>query len=244
MTSMVVTNRAADGDTFGNEYPSSPSPNSSIFTFQNIDPQKQSASHPTSQLNSSQFSRGNASISLFAEHCLNEAKLPHCNTFNPRMRSKSKHSFSYILTNNHESPTAGWNLVGGTGFTMNSLFCWQNKLNHGGGSTRLKTETQQPCAFMLHTAQSKIYVIRVGLELTLRVFQWHKGRPQSKSKDLFSWRTVQVNFGTGNSRQQCDPGHGPQRGCSNRASSREIKGPGDDWFYFDIAFLFFSTSNL
>ena len=42
--------QAKDGDIFGDVYPSSPSPspNSSIFSFQNIDPQKQSASHPTS----------------------------------------------------------------------------------------------------------------------------------------------------------------------------------------------------
>ena len=32
--------QAADGDTFGDPYPSSPAPNSSIFTFQNIGPQK------------------------------------------------------------------------------------------------------------------------------------------------------------------------------------------------------------
>ena len=82
------------------------------------------------------FSRGNASISLFAEHCLNEEKLPHCDTFNPRMKSSSKQSFIYILTNKHEAPTVWWHLVGGTGFTMSSLFCSQ-KLNHGGDSTGL-----------------------------------------------------------------------------------------------------------
>jgi len=128
--------QAADGDTFGDQYPSSPAPNSSIFTFQNIGPQKKSASESAPQLNSSRFSRGNASVSLFAEHCLNESKLPHCDTFNPRMKSKSKNSFSYILNNKHEAPTAGWHLVGGVGFTMNSLFCSQ-KLNHGGDSTGL-----------------------------------------------------------------------------------------------------------
>ena len=99
--------QAADGDTFGDQYPSSPAPNSSIFTFQNIGPQKKSASESAPQLNSSRFSRGNASVSLFAEHCLNESKLPHCDTFNPRMKSKSKNSFSYILNNKHEAPTAG-----------------------------------------------------------------------------------------------------------------------------------------
>ena len=129
--------QVADGDTFGDHYPSSPVPNSSIFTFQNIGPQKQSAAESASQLDSSRFSRGNASVSLFAEHCLNEAKLPPCDTFNPRMKSKSKHSFSYILNNKHEAPTAGWHLVESTRFTINSLFCSQ-KLNHGGDSTGLQ----------------------------------------------------------------------------------------------------------
>ena len=128
--------QAADGDTFADQYPSSLAPNSSIFTFQNIGPQKKSTAESASQLNSSRFSRGNASVSLFAEHCLNEAKLPHCDTFNPRMKSKSKHSFSYILNNKHEAPTAGWHLVGGTGLTMNFLY-YSQKLNHGGDSTGL-----------------------------------------------------------------------------------------------------------
>ena len=99
-------------------------------------PPKKSASESAPQLNSSRFSRGNASVSLFAEHCLNESKLPHCDTFNPRMKSKYRNSFSCILNNKHEAPTAGWHLVGGAGFTMNSLFCSQ-KLNHGGDSTGL-----------------------------------------------------------------------------------------------------------
>ena len=70
--------------------------------------------------------RGNASVSLFVEHCLNEAKLPHCDTFNSRIKCSSKQSFSYIITNKHEVPTAEWHLVGGTGFTTSSFFCSQN----------------------------------------------------------------------------------------------------------------------
>lgn len=128
--------QAADGDTFGDSYPVSPAPNSSIFTFQNIGPQKQSASESAPQLNSRRFASGNASVSLFAEHCLNESKLPHCNTFNPRMKSKAKQSYSYILNNKHEASTASWYLVGGTGFTMSHLFKSQ-KLNHRGDPTGL-----------------------------------------------------------------------------------------------------------
>ena len=60
--------QAADGDTFGDQYPSLPAPNSSIFTFQNIGPQNKSAAESASQLNSSRFSIGNAIVSLFAEH--------------------------------------------------------------------------------------------------------------------------------------------------------------------------------
>ena len=159
--------QAVDGDTFGDAYPSSPSLNSSIFTFQNIGPQKQSATDSKSQLNSSRFSRGKASIFLCAEHCLNEAKLPHCDTFNLQIKSSSKQSFSYILTNKHEAPAAGQHLVGDTGFTICSLFCSQ-KPNHGIDSTGLgrwslshfQGRGQQPCVCMLHTAQSKIHVIR------------------------------------------------------------------------------------
>mmetsp|Transcript_12518 Transcript_12518/g.26380 ORF Transcript_12518/g.26380 Transcript_12518/m.26380 type:complete len:129 (-) Transcript_12518:119-505(-) len=44
--------QADDGETFGDIFPEAASPNSSLFTFQNIDPQKQSAFHSTSQLNS------------------------------------------------------------------------------------------------------------------------------------------------------------------------------------------------
>ena len=54
--------QAADDDTFGDPYPSSPAPNSFIFTFQNIGPQKQAAAHSTSQLNSSRFARENAIV--------------------------------------------------------------------------------------------------------------------------------------------------------------------------------------
>ena len=168
--------QAADGDTFGDPYPSSPAPNSFIFTFQNIGPPKQSAAESAPQLNSSRFSRGNASGSLFAEHCLNESKLPHCDTFNPRMKSKSKHSFSYILNNKHKAPTAGWHLVGGIGFTMNSLFCSQ-KLNHGGDSTGLgrwsfsafKEGETQFCVCMQHTVVLKIHAIRVWSETSIAV---------------------------------------------------------------------------
>ena len=128
--------QAEDNHVFGDAYPKSPAPNSSLFTFQNISPQKQSASHSASKFNSRRFSLGRASVSLFAEHCLNEAKLPHCDTFNARMKVNSLSSFSYILNNNHEATSSSWHLVGGTGFTMCSLVC-SHKLNHGGDSTGL-----------------------------------------------------------------------------------------------------------
>mmetsp|Transcript_3971 Transcript_3971/g.8547 ORF Transcript_3971/g.8547 Transcript_3971/m.8547 type:complete len:129 (-) Transcript_3971:50-436(-) len=44
--------QANDGEYFGDIFPEAASPNSSLFTFQNIGPQKKSAFHPTSTLNS------------------------------------------------------------------------------------------------------------------------------------------------------------------------------------------------
>ena len=128
--------QADDGDIFGNVYPSSPAPNSSIFTFQNIGSQKQSTSHPTFQLNSGRSSRGKTTVSLFAEHCLTKAKLPHCDTFNVRIQAKAPRPFSYVLNNKHEASSSSWHSTGGTGFTLCSLFC-SHKLNHGGNPTGL-----------------------------------------------------------------------------------------------------------
>ena len=128
--------QAVDNHIFRDAYPTSPSPNSSLFTFQNIGPQKQSASHSASKLNSSRFSLRKASVSFFADHCLNETKLPHCDTFNARMKVKSPTSFSYLLKNKHEATSSSWHLVGGIGFTMCSLLR-SHKLNHGGDSTGL-----------------------------------------------------------------------------------------------------------
>ena len=81
--------QAGDNHVFGDAYPTLPYPNSSLFIFQNIGPQKQSASHSASKFNSRQFSLGKASVSLFAEHCLNETRIPHCDTFNARMKAIS-----------------------------------------------------------------------------------------------------------------------------------------------------------
>ena len=101
------------------------------------------------------------------------------------MKLKSKHSFSYIINNKNEAPTAGWHLVGGTGFTMNSLFCSQT-LNQGeihqgcvdGCSLAYKAEVQQPCVCMQHTVPSKVHAIQdqfgissAGISVTLETIQ-------------------------------------------------------------------------
>ena len=56
--------QADDNHVFGDVYSTSPAPNSSLFTFQNIGPQKQSASHSASKFNSRRFSIGKATISF------------------------------------------------------------------------------------------------------------------------------------------------------------------------------------
>ena len=123
--------QANDGEHFGDIFPDAASPNSSLFTFQNIGPQKRSAFHTTSQLNSRQFARSKASVALYAEHCLNEYQLPACHLFNNRMKKHSSRSFSFLLNNTHEADSLGWHQVGGTGFSLNGLFT-SHKMDHGG----------------------------------------------------------------------------------------------------------------
>jgi len=128
--------QANDGEYFGDIFPEAVSPNSSLITFQNIGPQKKSAFHPTSQMNSRQFARSKAGVALYAEHCLNKNQLSACNLFNTRMKKHSSRSFSFLLNNTHEADTSGWHLVGGTGFSLNPLFT-SHKLDHGGDITGL-----------------------------------------------------------------------------------------------------------
>ena len=121
---------AKDSDSFGHSFPQAPSYNSTIITFQNIGPQRRAAFMSMSKHNSRQFVKSNASVALFAEHCLNESKLLPCDLFNRRMKNVSPSSFSYLANNKHEASACSWLQPGGTGFSIDQLFS-SHKIAHG-----------------------------------------------------------------------------------------------------------------
>ena len=127
---------ATDSEHFGHTYPRTPSPNTTIVTFQNIHPQKEGGKHSKSLHNARAFRASNAGVALIAEHCLNEAKLPLRDLFQTRMREVTPDSFSYITNNINEKDVASWNQTGGTGFTISHLFK-SHKTTHGCDPTGL-----------------------------------------------------------------------------------------------------------
>ena len=125
-----------DSDTFGHQFPLTPNPNTTIVTFQNIGPQKNSGVNGKSTHNARAFKKSNAGVSLYAEHCLNESKLTVQDSFTYRMRRYNPHSFSYLVNNHNAVTTAPWNQTGGTGFTLNQQMT-SHKLDHGCDPTGL-----------------------------------------------------------------------------------------------------------
>jgi len=125
---------AADSEAFGHPFPNSPATNCSIVTFQNIGPQPQFTHSSRSSRNSTAFSTSHASLSLLAEHCLNERALEPQHYFSRRLSRASSSAFSYLTNNSQES--TDWRQPGGTGFIANHTFM-SHKISHGADPTGL-----------------------------------------------------------------------------------------------------------
>ena len=125
---------SSDSEFFGHSFPSSPSSNSSIITFQNIGPQPKASFSSKAIFNSKSFSKCHSSVSLFAEHCLNERALDHPSLFSTRMSTANPSTFTYITNNTTES--SPWNQTGGTGFSIHHSIL-SHKILHGADPTGL-----------------------------------------------------------------------------------------------------------
>ena len=107
---------AADSESFGHNFPTKPSPNSSIITFQNIGPQPKHGFTSKARFNSRSFYKCKASIALYAEHGLNEKELDHSSLFATRMTQAHSPTYTYLANNTSEEAT--WNQTGGTGLSI------------------------------------------------------------------------------------------------------------------------------
>ena len=125
-----------DGEAFGHTLPKQPSHNCSIYTFQNIGPQPQYSNNRKAIFNSKSFSRCNASISLLAEHCLNERALQPSHLFSKRISQVSPKTSTYLFNNVTTPSPEPWNLTGGTGLIIDHSLS-AHKTSHGADPTGL-----------------------------------------------------------------------------------------------------------
>ena len=109
-----------DSETFGHEYPSKPNDNCTIITFQNIGPQTQSAYSLTANLTAHAFKVSKASVTLYAEHGLNNHQLRKPEQFFHRMRRVNERSTSYVSNNTTIHPFHSWHIPGGTELTVDT----------------------------------------------------------------------------------------------------------------------------
>jgi len=123
-----------DSESYGHNFPTNPSLNSSIITFQNIGPQPKTNYTSKARFNSRSPTKCNASVSLYTEHCLNEKVLDPQSTFSNRIKSSNSATFTYISNNTTED--SPWNLTGGTGFTIHHSLL-SHKSSHGSDPTGL-----------------------------------------------------------------------------------------------------------
>ena len=61
-----------DSEAFGSEFPDTPGPNCSIVTFQNTGQMDQYTLQTKSQQITEAFNESNASVAMYAEHCLHK----------------------------------------------------------------------------------------------------------------------------------------------------------------------------
>ena len=90
---------SADSNTYGHPLPPHGAPGASIFTFQNIGRQTASAYTAKSFQTSHSFASTSASVAMYAEHGLLDARLAHQDRFITCQRRRSPGSFSYLLNN-------------------------------------------------------------------------------------------------------------------------------------------------
>jgi len=120
---------SSDSEAFGHNFPTSPSTNTTIITYQNIGPQTETI-RSRAHHNARAFKSSNAGISLISEHGLNHYKIRNGHQYNDRMRTVDKTSYSYISHNANEAQDFGWKQYGGMGFTCTNILK-SNKTGHG-----------------------------------------------------------------------------------------------------------------
>ena len=128
---------STDSEAFGHELPipSEASPQTSLFTFQNIGPQPAKYFHDKAKKTASSFNATNATAALFAEHHLNDHLLPYEHRLTSRIRKLSPGAVTYS-SNNITDSTGASHPWGGTGMTVNRTLI-SHKISHSGDPTQL-----------------------------------------------------------------------------------------------------------
>ena len=111
-----------DTKAFGDNYPTEPGPNCSIISFQNTGQMNRYTTQPKSIQIAKAFKISNVSVSLYAEHSLNESesKFHFSNSFHQRMLNINPKSLLKLSHNTHRNLDTPWRYPGGTALTMNA----------------------------------------------------------------------------------------------------------------------------
>ena len=129
---------AKDSNSFGDEFPERPAPNSSIITFQNTGQMKQYLMNEKSEQIATAFKQSNASVALYAEHSLNQKskEIPITERFHQRMINVNPSSLSKIAFNTHTNEDTPWNYPGGAAMTVDRI-CRSHHTKNGVDSSGL-----------------------------------------------------------------------------------------------------------
>ena len=109
-----------DNEAFGNEFPTKPDPNCSIVTFQNTGQMDQYTLQAKSQQIAEAFKKSNASVAMYAEHCLHKTG-EQTEQFHACMVNWNHGSLSKISYNKDAKSNTHWNYPGGTALTMDRV---------------------------------------------------------------------------------------------------------------------------
>ena len=114
---------AKDSDSFGHEFPTQPTLNSSIITFQNTGQLQQFIMSRKLEQIANAFRKSNASVALYAEYSLNQnlKQIPMTERFHQRMINVNPSSLSKISFNVHTNDDTPWNYPGGTALTVDRI---------------------------------------------------------------------------------------------------------------------------
>ena len=133
-TLLGVPLREADSEAYGHNFPTTPATNCSIITFQNIGPQSRFGTTSRARFNFKSPSKCNSSVSLYAEHCLNERALDPQHLFSSRLTVANPSIYTYLSNNTTEA--SSWNQTGGTGFSIHHSLL-SHKTSHSADPTGL-----------------------------------------------------------------------------------------------------------